>query len=82
LTNMMGRSGLLKFTALGDNMNNFVKYKQHVLAKNSEAYSIWVAADKSKPEERKLLLRKLDQHLKLLDQQHKQLLERYDTPNL
>ena len=38
------------------------------------------AAERAKPEERKLLLRKLDQHLKLLDQQHKQLLERYEQP--
>ena len=59
-------------------MNNFVKYRNHVLAKNSEAFSILSAAERAKPEERKLLLRKLDQHLKLLDQQHKQLLERYD----
>ena len=82
MKNMMGQSGLLKSTVPGDNMNNFVKYKQHVLAKNSEAYSIWAAAERAKPEERKLLLKKLDQHLKLLDQQHKQLLERYDTSNL
>jgi hypothetical protein len=60
-------------------MNNFVKYKQHVLAKNSEAFSIWNAAERAQGDERKQLLRKLDQHLKLLDQQHKQLLERYDT---
>jgi hypothetical protein len=60
-------------------MNNFVKYKHHVLAKNSEAFSIWNAAERAQGEERKQLLRKLDQHLKLLDQQHRQLLERYDT---
>ena len=35
------------------------------------------AADRAQGEERKQLLRKLDQHLKLLDQQHRQLLERY-----
>jgi hypothetical protein len=58
-------------------MNNFVRYKQHVLAKNSEAFSIWNAADRAKPDERKLLLRKLDQHLREVDQQHQQLLERY-----
>jgi hypothetical protein len=58
-------------------MNNFVRYKQHVLAKNSEAFSIWNAAERAKPEERKQLLKKLDRHLKLVDQQHKQLLERY-----
>jgi hypothetical protein len=61
-------------------MNNFVKYKQHVLAKNSEAFSIWNAAERAQGEERKQLLRKLDQHLKLLDQQHRQLLERYEQP--
>lgn len=58
-------------------MNNFVKYKHHVLAKNSEAFSMLNAADKAKPEERKALLRKLDQHLKLLDKQAQDLLERY-----
>ena len=58
-------------------MNNFVKYKQHLLAKNSEAYSILSAADKAKPEERKVLLRKLDQHLKLVNKQAQDLLERY-----
>jgi hypothetical protein len=60
-------------------MNNFVKYKQHVLAKNSEAFSMLNAAERAQGEERKQLLRKLDQHLKLLDQQHRQLLERYAT---
>jgi hypothetical protein len=60
-------------------MNNFVRYKQHVLAKNSEAFSIWNAAEKLTGKDRELALRKLDQHLKLLDQQHRQLLERYDT---
>ena len=61
-------------------MNNFVRYKTHVLAKNSEAFSIWNAAERAQGEERKQLLRKLDQHLKLLDQQAKQLLERYEQP--
>lgn len=58
-------------------MGNFVKYRHHVLAKNSEAYSLLSAAERAKPEEQKQLLRKLDQHLKLVDAQHKQLLERY-----
>jgi hypothetical protein len=57
-------------------MNNFVKYKNHVLAKNSEAYSLLLAYQKSGDSKDQ---RKLEQHLKLLDQQHKQLLERYDT---
>jgi hypothetical protein len=54
-------------------MNNFVRYKNHVLAKNSEAYSIWSAADKAKPEERKLLLKKLDQHLKEVERRYQEL---------
>lgn len=52
-------------------MNNFVKYKTHVLAKNSEAYTLWQAAQKSGD------YKALDRHLKLVDQQYKQLLERY-----
>lgn len=58
-------------------MGNFVKYRHHVLAKNSEAYSLLSVAERTHGEERKQLLKKLDQHLKLVDQQHKQLLERY-----
>ena len=48
-----------------------------MLAKNSEAFSMLNVAERAQGEERKQLLRKLDQHLKLLDQQHQQLLERY-----
>ena len=60
-------------------MNNFVKYRHHVLAKNSEAFSLLSAAEKLAGKEREQLLKKLDQHLKLVDQQHRQLLERYDA---
>ncbi len=42
-------------------MNNFVNYKTHVLAKNSQAYELWQLAQKTG--EYKLL----DQHLKLVD---------------
>jgi hypothetical protein len=56
-------------------MNNFVKYKHHVLAKNSEAYSLLSAADKAKPEERKLLLKKLDQHLREVDRRYQELIK-------
>jgi cell division protein FtsI/penicillin-binding protein 2 len=55
-------------------MNNFVKYKTHVLAKNSTAYELWLTYQKSHDRRDQ---QKLDQHLKLLDQQHQQLLERY-----
>jgi hypothetical protein len=54
-------------------MNNFVKYKQHVLAKNSEAFSIWNAAERAQGEERKQLLRKLDQHLKDVERRYQEL---------
>jgi hypothetical protein len=58
-------------------MNNFVKYKHHLLAKNSEAYSLLSAAERARPEDRKQLLRKLDQHLKEVDRQARELVERY-----
>jgi hypothetical protein len=58
-------------------MSNYVTYKKHLLAKNSEAYSILSQADKSKPEERKVLLKKLDKHLQDVDKRDKELLERY-----
>jgi hypothetical protein len=58
-------------------MNNYTKYRHHVLAKNSEAFSLLSAAERAKPEERKLLLKKLDQHLKLVEKQAQELLERY-----
>ena len=52
-------------------MNNYINYKQHVLAKNSQAYELWQIAQKTGE------YKALDQHLKLVAQQHKQLLERY-----
>ena len=56
-------------------MNNFVKYKQHVLAKNSEAFSMFNAAEKLSGKDRELALRKLDQHLKDVERRYQELLK-------
>lgn len=56
-------------------MNNFVKYKSHVLAKNSEAYSILSQAEKLTGKDRELALRKLDQHLRDVDRRAQELLK-------
>jgi hypothetical protein len=56
-------------------MNNFVKYRNHVLAKNSEAFSMLSAAERAKPEERKLLLKKLDQHLRDVERRYQELIK-------
>ena len=51
-----------------------VKYKNHNLAQSSQAYELWEAWKKTnKPED----LKKLDQHLKDVEQRHRDLLERY-----
>jgi hypothetical protein len=53
-------------------MNNFVKYKHHVLANNSEAYSLLLAYQKSgDPKDQ----RKLDAHLKDVDRRAQELLK-------
>lgn len=44
-----------------------VEYKGVLLARNSEAYELWEKKD----------FKKLEQHMKELDQRHKDLLERY-----
>lgn len=44
-------------------MNNFVKYRHHVLAKNSDAYSLLIAAEKLQGKERQLAFARLDKHL-------------------
>lgn len=54
-------------------MNNFVKYKNHVLAKNSDAYLIWSAANRATGTEREQLLKKLDQHLRDVDRRYREL---------
>ena len=56
-------------------MNNFVKYKQHVLAKNSDAYQMLTAANKLQGKEREQLLKKLDQHLRDVDRRYQELLK-------
>lgn len=51
-----------------------VQYKHHNLATTSEGYKLWEAWKKSgKPED----LKKLDQHLKEVDERAKSLVERY-----
>lgn len=51
-----------------------VQYKHHNMAHNSEAYKLWELWKKSgKAEDQK----KLDQHLKEVDEKAKQLVERY-----
>jgi hypothetical protein len=56
-------------------MNNYVKYKNHVLAKNSDAYSMLSAANKLVGVERLALLRKLDLHLKAVERRAQELLK-------
>lgn len=56
-------------------MGDFVKYKHHLLAKNSDAYSMYTAAERAKPEERKALLKKLDQHLKDVERRYQELIK-------
>lgn len=56
-------------------MNNFVKYKHHVLAKNSDAYSMLNAANKASGKEREQLLKKLDAHLRDVDRRYKELIK-------
>lgn len=53
-------------------MNNFVKYKTHVLAKNSEAYSLLLTYQKSNdPKDQ----RKLEAHLRDVDRRAQELLK-------
>ena len=56
-------------------MNNFVKYKHHVLAKNSDAYSMLIAANKLAGKDRELALKKLDKHLQDVDRRYKELIK-------
>ena len=50
-----------------------VQYKRHFLAKGSDAYAMFEDAKKDQE-----LLKKLDKHLKDVDQRAKDLLTRYD----
>ena len=53
-------------------MNNFVKYKTHVLAKNSTAYELWQTYQKSHDRRDQA---KLDQHLKDVERRAQELLK-------
>ena len=56
-------------------MNNFVKYKHHVLAKNSDAASMLSAANKLQGAERTAALKKLDLHLKAVERRAQELIK-------
>ena len=56
-------------------MNNYVKYKHHVLAKNSDAASMLSAANKLQGKERDLAIRKLDLHLKEVERRAQELIK-------
>lgn len=47
---------------------NGVKYRQDFLMRGSKAYEMWSELQKSKGEDKPKLQKKLDQHLKALDQ--------------
>lgn len=54
-----------------------VKYKKHNLALNSQAHEMWVAWQRAKDAEKPELQKKLDQHLKQVDQNYYDLQKRY-----
>ena len=56
-------------------MQNYVTYKHHVLAKNSDAASMLSAANKASGKEREQLLKKLDQHLREVARRYEDLLK-------
>lgn len=56
-------------------MNNYTTYKHHVLAKNSDAYSMLIAANKLQGRDRELALKKLDAHLKDVDRRYQELIK-------
>ncbi len=57
-------------------MNGAVFYKGVWLAKNSEAFSIWEAAQKD-AKQKNQLLKKLDYHMQGLEIKEKELMNRY-----
>lgn len=56
-------------------MNNYIKYKHHLLHKNSDAALMLSVANKAAGTERNLLLRKLDLHLKDVDRRAQELIK-------
>lgn len=59
-------------------MNNSVKYRNVLLMKNSTAYELWEAWQKE-TKDRNAAQKKLDSHMKQLDQNELDLIKRYDT---
>lgn len=57
-----------------------VRYKDTVLHRNSEAYRLWQEWQSAKTD-RNQAQRKLDQHLKEVDQRARELMTRYDAKN-
>ena len=56
-------------------MHNYVTYKRHVLAKNSDAFSMLTAANKLSGKERDAALKKLDRHLQDVDRRYEELIK-------
>lgn len=56
-------------------MTNYIPYKNHLLAKNSDAYQMLQLANKHVGTERNQLLRKLDLHLKEVERRYQELLK-------
>ena len=54
-----------------------VVYKESILAKNSQAYTLWEDWQKAKTDRNKFQ-KKLDDHMKQLDINAKELMARYD----
>lgn len=54
-------------------MQNYIKYKHHLLAKNSDAAQMLSQANKASGPERNQLLRKLDLHLKAVERRYQEL---------
>ena len=54
-------------------MNNYVKYKHHLLHRNSDAALMLSAANKASGPERNQLLRKLDLHMKAVERRYQEL---------
>lgn len=54
-------------------MQNYVSYKQHLLAKNSDASLMLNAANKLVGKDRELALKKLDAHLNDVERRYQEL---------
>jgi hypothetical protein len=54
-------------------MQNYIKYKNHLLAKNSDASLMLSAANKLVGKDREVMLKKLDAHLRDVDRRAEEL---------